>query len=332
MIKSLKYCIGSGHNPYENLAQEEYLLEHVQEGECILYLWQNEKTVVIGRNQNPWKECRVSELTAEEGRLVRRLSGGGAVFHDLGNLNFTFLVRKEDYDLVKQMKVIVEAVRALGIPAEITGRNDITADGKKFSGNAYYTDGIHSYHHGTILVNVDKEKLSRYLNVSNDKLITKGVDSVKARVVNLTEFKEEVTISLVRRKLIQAFKEVYGLPADCCKKEDFSDTELSELTEKFSSWEWNLGGRLTFNYQVGKRYPWGCIDLEFQVDKGIITECRAYSDAMEIEIFKEIPKVLTGCQFRSKSMEERLRELSSKGHTEKTILSDVISMLLEEQI
>ena len=172
--------------PYGNLAREACLLEAVGVGECILYLWQNQRTVVIGRNQNAWKECRIEQLEADGGHLVRRLSGGGAVYHDLGNLNFTFLVREEDYDVSRQLEVLVGAVNRLGIHAEKTGRNDVTVDGRKISGNAFYRADGHCYHHGTILIDVDKASLSAYLNVSAAKLRSKGVDSVKARVANLT--------------------------------------------------------------------------------------------------------------------------------------------------
>ena len=137
MINRLSYFISSSTNPYLNLAVEEYLLETVKPNQLILYLWQNERTVVIGKNQNAWKECRFQELEADGGHLARRLSGGGAVFHDLGNLNFTFLIPSSDYDLSKQMSVILEAVRSLGIDAQKSGRNDVTVDGKKFSGNAF---------------------------------------------------------------------------------------------------------------------------------------------------------------------------------------------------
>ena len=160
MINRLIWLETDNTYPYRNLAMEEYMTNHVPDGTCILFLWQNRHTVVIGRNQNCWKECRVNFLEEEGGYLVRRLSGGGAVFHDLGNLNFTFIVRKPDYDVDRQLQVILEAVRRLGIQAEKTGRNDITVEGRKFSGNAFYQTGDCCYHHGTLLVHADKENMS----------------------------------------------------------------------------------------------------------------------------------------------------------------------------
>ena len=148
-------------DPHENLAAEKVLMDALGPGEAMLYLWQNLNTVVIGRNQNAWLECRTSLLEEEGGKLARRLSGGGAVFHDLGNLNFTFLMCKEDYDLDKQVEVIRRACALAGIQAEKSGRNDLLADGRKFSGNAFFQDKVHAYHHGTLMVDVDKEKLGR---------------------------------------------------------------------------------------------------------------------------------------------------------------------------
>ena len=166
MIQQLKLYEGQSFDPQLNLAVEEYLLQTVEPDCCILYLWQNQNTVVIGRNQNAWKECRTTLLEEEGGHLARRLSGGGAVFHDLGNLNFTFLVPTDCYDLEKQLSVIQLACRSFGIEAVRSGRNDILAEGRKFSGNAFYQSGGRSYHHGTLLVDVDMTRMSRYLNPS----------------------------------------------------------------------------------------------------------------------------------------------------------------------
>lgn len=205
MIEKITYIETANTYPYRNLAMEEYLLLHCDKEECILYLWQNRNTVVIGRNQNAWKECLVSKLEEEDGYPVRRLSGGGAVYHDLGNLNFTFLVRKDNYDVDRQLDVILNAVKKLGIHAEKSGRNDILIDGHKFSGNAFYEQGDCCYHHGTLMVNVNLGELSRYLTVSKDKLKSKGVDSVRARVANLTEYAPDLTVEELKEKASGSF-------------------------------------------------------------------------------------------------------------------------------
>ena len=163
MVTDIKYYISNSTNPYENLAIEKFLLESVPEGCCILYLWQNENTVVIGKNQNPWAECRLSLLEEDKIRLARRMSGGGAVFHDSGNLNFTFISKTEDMDIKKNLDTIRLACSMAGINTEFSGRNDLLTNGKKFSGNAFSVTNTCKIQHGTLMLEVDKEKLGRYL-------------------------------------------------------------------------------------------------------------------------------------------------------------------------
>jgi lipoate-protein ligase A len=174
-------------DPYENLAAEEYLTMNAEEDEVILFLWQNAHTVVIGRNQNPWKECNVERIKQDGVCLARRMSGGGAVYHDMGNLNFTFIAKDGLFDVARQTDVILLACRLMGINASKTGRNDLTVEGRKFSGHAYFSSQGYNYHHGTIMLDVNAEDLSKYLNVPDSKLKSKGVASVRSRVTNLKD-------------------------------------------------------------------------------------------------------------------------------------------------
>lgn len=331
LIDKIKYIITTQTNPYKNLALEEFLLRNVRDNECILYLWQNERTVVIGKNQNPWKECRIAELEADGGRLVRRLSGGGAVFHDLGNLNFTFCATKENYDVERQLQVILEAVKLLGIPAEKTGRNDISVEGRKFSGNAFFSDGTHCYHHGTILIKVDMGMLSHYLNVSRDKLVSKGVDSVRSRVANLTEYDGSLTIERMEKELLEAFRRVYGQEPEQIDPAQIDPLELDRLEQKFSSWEWLYGKKLDFNYSFGRRFSWGDIDLKLEVDSGMIRDCAVYSDSLETEIFEKLPAALRGCAFSSRSMTKALEDMPHEPDTD-AMLEDIAGLIREENI
>ena len=199
----------TGHGPYRNLAREERLMDLCDDGP-ILYLWQNERTVVIGRNQDPARECRAALLEAEGGHLARRLSGGGAVYHDLGNLNFSFLARRQDYDVAKQLDVVCRAVEGFGLHAAFSGRNDLEIDGRKFSGSAFYERNDTCCHHGTVMIDVDRAALDRYLTVPAEKLSSKGVPSVQARVVELRELAPDVTVEKVKAALLAAFARVYG--------------------------------------------------------------------------------------------------------------------------
>ncbi len=308
MIHYLKAYCSETFDPYYNLATEQYLLESLEPGCCILYLWQNQNTVVIGRNQNPWMECRTGLLEQEGGHLARRLSGGGAVFHDLGNLNFTFLVNAEDYDLDKQLDVILTALNTLGIPAVRSGRNDILTDGRKFSGNAFYKHQGRAYHHGTLLVEADMEKLSRYLTPSKAKLSSKGVDSVRSRVVNLKEICPELTIDRLKAALLSAFSQVYGLPAPILCSKDLELTAIHELDAHYRSWDWLYGRKIPLTFSCEGRFSWGGIRLELLVDEGIVKDCRVYSDSMDWSAAPTLEKALLGCDFRLEELCGRISE------------------------
>lgn len=296
MLKSIKIYEAAGTDPYRNLAVEQYLLEHLQEGEGILYLWQNKNTVVIGKNQNAWAECRVSLLEEEGGKVARRLSGGGAVFHDLGNLNFTFLFHDEDYDLDKQLSVIVRACALVGIHAEKSGRNDLLAEGRKFSGNAFYHSKGRSYHHGTLLVHSDMDKLQRYLSPPKAKLQAKGVSSVRSRVVNLSQLAPGLTCEAMASCMKQAFGAVYGLEPQRYVLED-RDT-VDALRRENSSWEHLFGAPLPFSFQTEGYFPWGFVQLQLQADKGMVQAVKVYTDAMDWTLPQTIEKALNGCKFK----------------------------------
>ena len=322
MIDKLWIYEGQSYDPHYNLAVEEYLLESVEPGQCVLYLWQNRNTVVIGRNQNPWKECRTTLLEQEGGHLARRLSGGGAVFHDLGNLNFTFLVCLEDYSVPRQMEVIRSAVASLGIPAEVSGRNDILARGRKFSGNAFYKNGRQAYHHGTLLVAADMEKLGRYLHPSRAKLKAKGVESVRSRVVNLQELNPAVTVDSLKKALQEAFSNVYGLPVEALPSAWLDEAAIGQLTQRNRSWQWNYGQKLPFTFECEDRFSWGEVQAQLQIEHGIIQNAKLYSDCLEEDMIPQWEKRLTGCRFEWQSLGAALsREIRQE--------QDLLNLLLQ---
>jgi lipoate-protein ligase A len=304
MVHKICHYLGESVDPYENLAIEQYLMETVGEDTCILYLWQNRHTVVIGRNQNAWGECRTTELNRDGGHLARRLSGGGAVYHDMGNLNFTFLVSKKNYDLQKQLQVIVTACRNLGLNAEVTGRNDVTIDGRKFSGNAFFDSKGQAYHHGTLLVNVDMSKLGQYLMPSKAKLQSKGVDSVRSRVVNLTELCPDLTIDRMKEEMLKAFQIVYGMESTQLYAEAFDKDYVNQLRERNASWDWNYGKSLPASFVCEDRFPWGGVQLQLQVEKGRVVAAEAYSDAMEWNLSQTLREKLLGCLFAQQAMQQ----------------------------
>ncbi|MBR5529354.1 MAG: lipoate--protein ligase [Oscillospiraceae bacterium] len=309
MISKIAVFEATGTDPHYNIATEKYLLQHVEKNQCILYLWQNKNTVVIGRNQNAWAECRTTLLEEEGGKLARRLSGGGAVFHDLGNLNFTFLMCDEDYDLDRQFEVIRVACQNIGIPVEKSGRNDLLADGKKFSGNAFYHSQGHAYHHGTLLVNADMDKLSRYLTPPKAKLEAKGVSSVRSRVTNLKDLCPELTIPMLREQMRQAFETVYGLSSETISLSGDAIAEIEKSKLELSDWQWCYGPRLPFSFTCEERFSWGSITLQLQVEGGYITTANVYSDAMEWDLAETVSDALTGCRFTTLDMQKVLKSM-----------------------
>ena len=298
----LKIIRTDNTNPYENLALEEHLTLNAKEDEVLLYLWQNEHTVVIGRNQNPWRECDVEAINRDGIYLARRMSGGGAVYHDMGNLNFTFIARDGLFDIERQTDVILLACRLLGINAVKTGRNDLTVDEKKFSGHAYFSTGGCNYHHGTIMMNVVPDDLSKYLNVPDEKLKSKGVESVRSRVTNLCEYiKDEklaektlpVQIEAMKNSLVMAAEKIYDTEALSA----VAPKTPEELINKYSSEEWRLGTRIPFEKDIIHRFEWGEVEIQLSMMGKYIKNVKIYSDALETEVFSVVEDLLRGCKY-----------------------------------
>ena len=308
MVTELRIFEGKSFDPHENLAIEKHLMDITPKGCCVLYLWQNQNTVVIGKNQNAWLECRTSLLEDEGGKLARRLSGGGAVFHDLGNLNFTFIMCKEDYDLDKQVSVIQRACALAGITAEKSGRNDLLADGRKFSGNAFYQNATHAYHHGTLMVDVDKDKLGRYLSPPKAKLEAKGVASVRSRVVNLKELAPDLTIDLMKQYMATAFAEVYGSEAATLALTGEDMVKVAALKEKYSSWEYLFGTPLPFSFACEAHFGWGHVQLQLEAKNGVVTGAKVYSDSMDWSLPNIAESALMGCRFETTALINALQK------------------------
>jgi len=317
-------------DPYFNLALEQWLLEHLEEHQCILYLWQNENTVVIGKNQNAWKECQIEQLKKNQGKLARRLSGGGAVYHDLGNLNFTFLVNKEDYDVHRQLRVIQQALHSLGVDALISGRNDLCVGDRKISGNAFLKREKQCYHHGTLLVNTDKEKMQKFLNPSKLKLASKGVDSVRSRTANLKEFSVGLTIDELKGALRIAFNQEYGVS----KKMELNEKQIEEihqLKEHYASDKWNYNMSQEADFQVEKRFSWGEVLLLIKKEKERIKTVQIFTDSMETEVFIKLAKKLEGIEVTLTSISKVIEEMMKKEEDSKVILLDILSLFVQEE-
>ena len=310
---SLKVIRTDCTDPYVNLAAEEYLTMNAGEGVMTLYLWQNAHTVVIGKNQNPWRECDVEAIKRDGVYLARRISGGGAVYHDMGNLNFTFIAKDGLFDIERQTDVILLACRLLGINASKTGRNDLTVAGKKFSGHAYYSSGGYNYHHGTIMMDVVAEDLSKYLNVSEAKLKSKGVESVRSRVTNLRDHVDEPLRSADTKDLIAAMQDAMVRAASREYGSEPVEEALPEipkaLLDKYASEEWRLGTRIPFEKVIEHRFEWGGVEIQLAMKGEYIKECRIYSDSLETEVFDIVEELVKGRKYDAGEIHSLREEL-----------------------
>ncbi len=309
MINKLKIIRAEDVYPYRNQAIEKYLLDACKEGEMTLYLWANDKTVFIGKNQNAYTECRLSALVASGGFVARRFTGGGAVYHDRGNINFTFIAQRNDYDIANQFKIMTDAMRELGIEAELNGRNDVIIDGKKFSGNAFYKSEGACLHHGTILINSNYESIAKYLNVSRVKLNAKGVKSVVSRVTNLSEYRPGLNAGKVAAALISALKKRYPAAAvEILTEADLPAEKINELTAHFADESYIRGDNVTYDVAFEYRYDWGVADVRLKFSGDVIQRARIYSDALDVESVALKEKLLTGLDV-TKEIDPRIKDI-----------------------
>lgn len=303
--------VSTSGDGWRNLAVDEYFLDTLGPDDMMLYFYVNKNAVIIGQGQNPWAECRLAEMDRDGVQLVRRITGGGAVFHDEGNLNFSFIAGEGRYDLERQLGLILDAVRALGIPCEFSGRNDLLADGRKFSGNAFCKRGAIRQHHGTLLISADMTRLQNYLNVDPRKLKPKGVKSVKSRVCNLNEFVPE----LRRDDMLEALKRAYA-----AEYGDYTELQTSQLDEaaiapyyeKQKSDAWRLGVTPRFDLEIENRFPWGGLQMLLTLRHGEVSDISVYSDANDAELPGRVRAALLGAKFGSQPIAEALRAVGGQ--------------------
>lgn len=319
-------------NPYFNLALEEYVLKNLNINDSIVILWQNKPTVVIGRNQNTIEEINSMYIKKNNIEVVRRLSGGGAVYHDLGNLNFTF-IEKNKNDSVSNFKKftepVIKALNRLGIPAAFSGRNDITIEEKKFSGNAqyYYRDKL--LHHGTILFNSDLSVVQNALNVKIDKIESKGIKSVRSRVTNVYPYlKEKISTSEFKDILLTFLFEQENKDKKEYILTDNDLNAINELMEKrYLTWNWNYGESPDFDMQRSKRYEGGSLDIRLNIKKGIISDCKIFGDFFGKNEILELENLLKGSKYEENSIRDALEKVDLNAYLYNISKDDFIDCL-----
>ena len=298
----LQVIVSNRYDPFLNRAVEQYLTEHQEEGSVTMYLWKNQRTVVIGYNQNPFSECNVRLLLDEGGHLMRRGTGGGAVYHDLGNINFSFIADRKHYDVNRQLSVIQEALRGFGLETEVSGRNDLTYQGRKFSGNAFAKGSTNNLHHGTILIKTDGTMMQRYLTVDKAKLMKNGVKSVASRVINLSEAVPELTSENIKQPLIEAFEKTYGNKALMLDFDQIANgRDVQSISKTISSHEFLFGRWEHFKTAKKARFAWGGVEVALKIDEAnsIIIDVAIASDCLDTESIAMAEKNLKGASTKA---------------------------------
>jgi len=315
-------------NPYLNLAYEEALLELAdRKNRAFFMLWQNESTVVIGKNQNPWRECNVEALKNHNITLSRRITGGGAVYHDMGNLNFSFIFPNGKWDKARDFDIILEALSHFGIKGEVTGRNDMVAEGKKFSGNAYANKKNAFLHHGTLLVSSDMSVFPKYLSPSREKLKAKGVKSVSSRIINLCEFSADITVKGLIDTLFASAEKIIGAPNFVGDASQVTDkARVDEICIRNSSWEYVIGSTPGFEIEHTRKFEWGEITLMLNVKGGKITLASVYSDALLTDIITVGNRAIVGVPYKREDIFSAWIEYA-RNSEERDIVRDIASMI-----
>ena len=294
-------------DPYFNLAAEQYLMD--TEDGAVFMLWQNDRAVILGRNQNAYAEINRPFVEERGIAVVRRLTGGGAVFHDLGNLNFTFILPREEcpeLDFARFTVPVAEALRKIGVPAEVSGRNDLTADGRKISGNAQCVYNGKIMHHGTLLFSADLSDMADALRVDPEKMRSKGIGSVRSRVGNLSEYLPGMDVTGLKRYLEESFS-ASGGTAEAVSFSPEQTAGIEKLKrEKYAAWEWNWGVSPSFGKSVRKRFPFGGVELSFEAEHGVLTAVRLQGDYFGAAPVEELEVSLVGCRLIRDELAARL--------------------------
>jgi lipoate-protein ligase A len=318
-------------DPRINLAIEEYALKHLNIDETYLLFYINRPSIIIGRNQNTIEEIN-SDYVDEKGiTVVRRLSGGGAVYHDLGNLNFSFITKDDGdsfHNFKKFTQPVVETLEKLGIHAELSGRNDILAEGKKISGNAMFSTKGRMFSHGTLLFQSEMDHIVSALKVKKDKIESKGIKSIRSRVGNIADFlKEPMSVEEFRSFLLQnIFKDTGKVTEYVLTETDWE--KIHEISEdRYQNWEWNYGKSPKFNLQNSHRFPVGSVDIRLEVNRGIIENCKIYGDFFGVGEVADIERKLTGIRYEKEAISRVLDEIDVRHYFGNVTKEEILALI-----
>ncbi|MCR6106261.1 lipoate--protein ligase [Salipaludibacillus agaradhaerens] len=299
-------------DPRINLAIEEYALRHLPIDDTYLLFYVNEPSIIVGKNQNTIEEINKEYVEKNHIHVVRRLSGGGAVYHDLGNLNFSFLTRDDGESFSNFQKFtspVINALQKLGVNAQLSGRNDIQVGEKKISGNAQYTTKGRMFSHGTLLLDSEIEKVVDALKVNAEKIRSKGIKSIRSRVANINEFLEDkLTVDELKKVLLDDI--FAGGDVETYKLTENDWKGIKQISnERYGNWDWNYGKSPKFDLHRSKRFEGGTIDVRLNVSKGEITDCKIFGDFFGVGEVSDVEELLIGVKYEKNALHEALADV-----------------------
>ncbi|KAA1039156.1 lipoate--protein ligase [Macrococcus equipercicus] len=315
-------------DPAINLAMEEYVLTNLMDDSYFLF-YINEPSIIIGKNQNTYAEVNQAYVDEHHIHVIRRISGGGAVYHDLGNLNFSFVTQADEdsfHNFKRFTMPIVEALNEMGVAAELSGRNDLQVGERKISGNAMFQSKNRMFSHGTLMLNSDVEEVVRSLTVNEEKLITKGIRSIRSRVANISEFLDEpITIEDFKVRLLDHIFEGH---VEEYKLTDEDWEAIHQLSrKKYQTFEWNYGKNPQYNYEVRQKFPGGLLELKMNVRKGMIDEIRIFGDFFGVGEITDIEQRLIGVPHQKQAVADKLQDIDFAHYFGRVTKEEFLSLL-----
>jgi len=328
----MRYLLNTSTDPYFNLALDEYAMQHIDVGEDYFFLWQNSPSIIIGKNQNTLEEINSQFVEDNRIKVARRVSGGGAVFHDYGNLNFTIITNISDVnkvDFKKYVQPVIKALESMGVKAEASGRNDILIDGKKISGNAQRQEKGRLMHHGTLMFDVSVEDMVRSLNVADDKFISKAAKSVRSRVTNIKSHLPTGTTLQSFWDQLHYYLSNEGKDQEIVLTEDQRAAIQVIADERFASWDWIYGKSPEFNYRNSERFSGGKIDVLVDVAEGYIRSIRFLGDYLGVNDVSEVEKQLIGKRYDKVDLEQILQQLDFPSYFGMITIDELLHVLFQ---
>lgn len=325
MIRRTACLIARDVELTRNLAIEKHLMDTLPEETAILYLWQNRRAIVIGRNQDPWAECSVGAFLSSGGQIARRHSGGGAVYQDMGSLNFTFIMPKSQFDISRQMSILGMAAGAFGLQPRAGRQSSLTVNGRKFADSSFFKSGAAAYHHGTLHLRTDLDTMRQFM--ASDR------GDPSQGVVNLGSLIPELTLDALEEAVYWAFARVWGAEPSMLDERMLNEHSIQSIAARFADSSWTYPRAIPATHTLSERFPWGSVTVQMRTEGGVIREARVYTDAMEAGLFPLIEQALTGAPLLVSSISARIdQQLSMLRDPHLLQIADDVDHLIQRSL